>query len=94
MTQSDNQSKIFGLLICTLISENQGLEKSRSIPNRRKILGSANLDFFSGLAPGFFQVYRINPAFFQGRDLKKKKSRFAEPEIFQGFEIDLDFSRP
>ena len=24
----------------------------------------------------------------------KKKSRFAEPEIFLGFEIDLDFSRP
>ena len=23
-----------------------------------------------------------------------KKSRFAEPEIFLGFEIDLDFSRP
>jgi hypothetical protein len=31
---------------CTLISENQGLEKSRSISNPRKISVSANLDFF------------------------------------------------
>ena len=42
-----NQS--FGLLICTLISENQGLEKSRSASNLRKISGPANLDFFLGL---------------------------------------------
>ena len=40
---------IFGLLICTLISENQGLEKSRSASNLRKISGPANLDFFQGL---------------------------------------------
>ena len=39
----------YGLLICTLIYENQGLEKSRSISNPRKISGSANLDIFSGL---------------------------------------------
>ena len=39
------------LLICTLISENQGLEKSRSISNPRKISGPTNLDFFSGLHP-------------------------------------------
>ena len=38
-----------GLLICTLISENQGLEKSRSASNLRKISGPANLDFFLGL---------------------------------------------
>ena len=36
----------FDLLICTLISENQDLEKSRSASNLRKILGPANLDFF------------------------------------------------
>ena len=36
---------IEGLLIYPLISENQGLEKSRSISNLRKISGSANLDF-------------------------------------------------
>ena len=40
-----------GLLICTLISENQGLEKSQSFSNPRKISGSANLDFFPGLHP-------------------------------------------
>ena len=37
------------LLIWTLISENQGLEKSRSASNLRKISGPANLDFFLGL---------------------------------------------
>ena len=66
---SDNSHS---LLICTLISENQGLEKSRSVSNPRNNSGSA---------------------FFQDGDLEKK-SRFAEPEIFLGFEIDLDFSRP
>ena len=38
-----------GLLICTLISENQGLGKSRSVSNLRKFSGPANLDFFLGL---------------------------------------------
>ena len=38
-----------GLLICTLISENQGFEKSRSASNLRKKSGPANLDFFSDL---------------------------------------------
>ena len=40
---------IFGLLICTLISESQGLEKSWSASNLRKITGPANLDVFLGL---------------------------------------------
>ena len=40
-----------GLLICTLISENQGLEKSRSTSNLRKISCPANLDFFSRSPP-------------------------------------------
>jgi hypothetical protein len=31
------------LLICTLVSENQGLEKSGSISNPRQISGSLNL---------------------------------------------------
>ena len=35
----------FSLLICTLISENQGLEKSRSTSNPRKLSGDANLNF-------------------------------------------------
>ena len=33
-------------LFCTLISENQGLEKLRSILNLRKISGPAELNFF------------------------------------------------
>ena len=41
--------EILGLLMCTLISENQGLEKLRSVSNLRKISGPANLDFFLGL---------------------------------------------
>jgi len=44
------QNKLFSLLICNLISENQVLEKPRSISKSRKISGSANLDFFSGSA--------------------------------------------
>ena len=40
-----------GLLICTLISKNPGLEKSRSASNLRKISGPANLDFFSRSPP-------------------------------------------
>ena len=60
-TVSDNQSGFgidsaflnmvdtVGLLICTLISENQGLEKSRYVSNLRKISGPANLNFFIGL---------------------------------------------
>ena len=74
-----------GLLICTLISENQG--------HLRKISGSANLDFFSVCRLDFFQVYSINLAFFLGGDLEKK-SRFAGPEIFLRFETCLDFWRP
>ena len=61
---------LLGLLICTLISENQGLEKSRSFSNPRKISGSINLDFF--------QIW-YKPSFFQVGDLVKNQ-RFAEPE--------------
>ena len=43
------------LLICTLISENQGLEKSRSVSNLRKISGPAHLDFFSVCQLDFFR---------------------------------------
>ena len=62
-----------GHLICTLISENKGLWKLRSVSNLRKILGPAHLNFFFStpevfvsLSPGFFQVYSIN--------LKKKRN--------------------
>ena len=42
----ESANPTIGLLICTLISENQGLEKSRSDSNLRNISGPANLDFF------------------------------------------------
>ena len=77
------------LLIYTLISGNLGLEKSRSSSNPRKISVSANLEFFPGLQPEKNWVYTINTGV-----KPNKKSRFAEPKNFLGFEIDLDFSRP
>ena len=73
--------------------ENQGLEKSRSISTPRKISGSANLDFFPSLHPKKTWDYTINLKKNPGAK-PEKKSRFAEPEIFLGFEIDLDFSKP
>ena len=52
---------IYGLLICTLISENQGLEKSRPVSNLRKISGPANLDFFSRSPPSTVQKDSNDP---------------------------------
>ena len=49
-----------GLLICTLISENQGLEKLRSVSNLEKKSGPAHLIFFS--RPEFF--FSLSPEFF------------------------------
>ena len=78
-----------GLLICTLISENQGLVKSRSISNSRKISGSANLHFFSGFHPekklGLYYQHGKNPG------AKPEKNQGFQNLIFLGFEIDLDF---
>ena len=79
-------------LICTLIFEDQGLEKLRSVSNLKKISGPAHLDFFSVCHLDFFQVYGINLAFFS-RWRPRKKSRFAGPEIFLRFETDLDFQK-
>ena len=61
-----------GLSICTLISENQGVEKLRSVSNLRKISGPAHLDFFSVCHLDFFQVYGINLAFFSRWTPRKK----------------------
>ena len=80
---------ICGLLICTLIPENQGLEKLRSVSHLRKISGPAHLDLFSVCHLDFFQVYGII-----SRWRPRKKSRFEGPEIFLRFTADLDFSRP
>ena len=44
-----------GHLICTLISENQGIEKLRSVSNLRKISSPAHLIFFS-VHLNFFSV--------------------------------------
>ena len=82
----------FGLLICTLISKNQGLEKSRSASNLRKISGPTNLDFFLGLhLEKKLDLYH-KPEKIQVTNWKK--SRCAGPEIFLRCEADLNFSRP
>ena len=47
------------LLICTLLSENQSLEKLSSYSNLRKFSGPANLDFFSVCHLDFFQVFQF-----------------------------------
>jgi hypothetical protein len=60
-----------GLLICTLISEKQGLEKSRSASNLRKISGPANLDFFLGLHLEKKVVLYYTPEKNPGDKLKK-----------------------
>jgi hypothetical protein len=73
-----------GLLICTLISKNQGLEKSRSIfqtLKKKQVLQT--LIFFSGLHPEkklglYYKCEKIPGA------KPKKKSRFAGPEFFLG----------
>ena len=84
---------LFGLLICTLISENIGLEKSRSISNPRKISGSVNLDFFPG-----FQLEKKLGLCYKSEKIQlpnlKKTSGLQNLKFFLGFEIDLDFSRP
>ena len=76
-----------------MIFENQGLEKSRSASNLRKISGPANLDFFSRSPPRKKLDLYHKPAKNPG-DKMKKKNRCAGPEIFLRFEADLDFSRP
>ena len=58
-------------LICTLISENEGLEKSRSASNLRKISVPAHLNFFSVCHLNFFQIYGINFEKNSGDKLKK-----------------------
>ena len=70
-----------GLLICTLISENQGLEKSRSASNLRKFQVLQILDFFFNLSPRFFSDLYYKPSFFS-RWRPRKKSRFAGTEFF------------
>ena len=59
-------------LICTLISENEGLEKLRSVANLRKISVSAHLIFFSVCHLSFFQNLYHRSEKNSGDKLKKK----------------------
>jgi hypothetical protein len=58
---------ILGLLICTLISENLDLQKSKSVSNGRKFSGPANWIFFLGLhlekKLGFYYKLEKNPGY-------------------------------
>ena len=86
-----------GHLISTLISENQGGEKLRSVSNFRKISGPAQLNFFQytwicfSLSTGFFfHICTINLKKNQVTNWKKtqvywKKFSCAGPEIFLRF---------
>ena len=88
-----------GLLICTLISENLGLEKSRFVSNLRKICGPAHLDFFSVCHLDFFQVYGIKLAFFSRWRPRKKFQvcrtwNFSKVWSKQFSEIKVQIKRP
>ena len=90
-------------LFCTLISENKGLDKSRSVSNLIKIsvpvhlnFFSVHLNFFSVCHLNFFQVYGTNLKKIQLTNWKKfrfteKKFRSAGPDFFLRFETDLNF---
>ena len=74
-------------LICTLISENQGIEKLRSVSNLKKIQVLHTWIFFFSLSPGFFQVYGINLKKIQVTNWKKpqmylKKSVLQDLKFF------------
>ena len=68
-----------GLLICTLIFENQGSEKLRSVSNLRKSSGPSHLRKNSGPA---------NLIFFQGVHLEKKVDSYHKPEKNSGEELE------
>ena len=69
-------------LICTLISENKGLEKLRSASNLRKISVPAHLIFFSVCHLNFFQIYGINLKKKLRWQTEKKKSGLQEVKFF------------
>ena len=82
----------FSHLFCTLISENQGLEKLRCVSNLIKISVPVDLNFISGLwyKSEKNSVDKLKKKFRS----TEKKFRCAGPEIFLRFETDLNFSRP
>ena len=68
-------------LICALISENEGLEKSRSASNLRKISVPAHLNFFSVCHLSFFQnLYHRSEK--NSGDKLKKNSGVQELKFF------------
>ena len=81
-------------LICTLISENKGLEKLRSASNLRKISAPAHLIFFSVCHLSFFLNLYHKPEKIQETNLKKTQVYWKGPEIFLRFETDLNFWSP
>ena len=82
--------RIYSLLIYTLISENQGLQKSRSVSNLIKISGPADLDFFPGLhlekKLDLYHKPEKNPG-----DKLKKNSGVQDLKFFQGLKQTLNF---
>ena len=77
----------FSYLICTLISENEGLEKLRSASNLRKISVPAHLNFFSVCHLNFFLIYTI--------DLKKiQVTNWKKIQVFRNWNFSKVWSRP
>ena len=82
----ESEPKVFrtvtsGHLICTLISENEGLEKLRSASNLRKISVPADLNFFSVCHLSFFQnLYHRSEK--NSGDKLKKNSGVQELKFF------------
>ena len=75
-------------LICALISENEGLEKSRSASNLRKISVPAQLNFFSVCHLSFFfKIYTI--------DLKKiQVTNWKKNQVCRNWNFSKVWSRP
>ena len=68
-------------LICPLISENEGLEKSRAASNLKKISVPAHLNFFFSLSPEFFSdLYHRSEK--NSGDKLKKNSGVQELKFF------------
>ena len=88
----------FSHLICTLISENEGLDNFRSVSNLRKISGPAHLNFFqftwvffSVCHLDFFLAYGINLAFSKWRT--RKNPGLKKLKFFYGLKRTLIFRR-
>ena len=92
---------LFSHLFCTLISENQGLEKLRSVSNLRKISGpaqliffSVHLSFFSVCHLDFFQVYGINLKNTQVTNWKKTQVCWKKNQVCRTWIYSKVWNRP